>query len=105
VTTSGTAVRVAASEELPPGAARAYPVGDGTVAVFRLRSGELRAVDAVCPHSGGPLADGQFDPEKVICPLHLYAFSFADGACANGGVAAVRTYAVRDADGGIVVDA
>jgi len=39
------------------------------VAVFRLRSGELRAMDAMCPHSAGPLADGQIDAKKVICPL------------------------------------
>ncbi len=63
---------VAPDDDLPAGGARAYAVGDAMVAVFRLRSGELRAVDAVCPHSGGPLADGQFDAKKVICPLHNY---------------------------------
>jgi nitrite reductase (NADH) small subunit len=69
-----------------------------------LRSGELRAVDAVCPHSGGPLADGQFDAKKVICPLHNYFFSLMDGTCRNGDYA-VRTYAVREEGGEIVVDA
>ena len=73
------------------------------VAVFRLRSGELRAIDAVCPHSGGPLADGQFDTKKVICPLHNYFFSLADGTCTNGDYA-VRTYPVREEAGKIVVD-
>ena len=75
--------------------ARAFAVGDTMVAVFRLRSGELRAIDAVCPHSGGPLADGQFDTKKVICPLHNYFFSLADGTCTNGDYA-VRTYPVRE---------
>ena len=74
---------VAASDELPPGDARAFAVGDRMVAVFRLRSGELRAIDAVCPHSGGPLADG---------------------TCLNGDYA-VRTYPVREESGKIVVDA
>ena len=94
---------VAASGELPPGGARAFAVGEAMVAVFRLRSGELRALDAVCPHSGGPLADGQFDAKKVICPLHNYLFSMADGACLNGDMA-VRSYPVREEDGQIVVD-
>ena len=94
---------VAASDELPPGDARAFAVGEKMVAVFRLRSGELRAIDAVCPHSGGPLADGQFDTKKVICPLHNYFFSLADGTCTNGGYA-VRTYPVREEAGKIVVD-
>lgn len=94
---------VAPVDELPPGGARAYAVGGAMVAVFRLRSGRLRAIDAVCPHSGGPLADGQFDARKVICPLHGYAFSLADGACPTGGLA-VRTYPVREEGGRIVVD-
>ena len=96
--------RVAASDDVPPGGTQAYPVGDRMVAVFRLRSGELRAIDAVCPHSGGPLADGQFDPKKVICPLHNYQFSLTDGSCLNGAVGAVRTYPVRDEDGSILVE-
>ena len=95
---------VASSDELPVGGSRAFAVGDAMVAVFRLRSGELRAVDAVCPHSGGPLADGQFDATKVVCPLHNYFFSLSDGSCLNGGYA-VRTYPVREEAGKIVVDA
>jgi nitrite reductase (NADH) small subunit len=105
VTTSEvTGHAVAAADELPLGGAQAYAVGDAMVAVFRLRSGELRAVDAVCPHSGGPLADGQFDAKKVICPLHNYAFSLADGTCVSGGMT-LRTYPVREEAGQIVVDA
>lgn len=95
---------VGSSDELPPGDAKAYAVGETMVAVFRLRSGELRAIDAVCPHSGGPLADGQFDMNKVICPLHNYFFSLADGSCLNGDFA-VRSYPVREEEGVIVVDA
>jgi nitrite reductase (NADH) small subunit len=105
VTTSEVTGRaVAAADELPLGGARAYAVGDAMVAVFRLRSGELRAVDAVCPHSGGPLADGQFDAKKVICPLHNYVFSLSDGTCVSGGMT-LRTYPVREEEGQIVVDA
>jgi nitrite reductase (NADH) small subunit len=95
---------VAACDELPSGDARAFAVGEKMVAVFRLRSGELRAIDAVCPHSGGPLADGQFDTKKVICPLHSYFFSLTDGTCTNGDFA-VRSYPVREVAGNIVVDA
>ena len=95
---------VAASDELPLGGSRAFAVGEEMVAVFRLRSGELRAIGAVCPHSDGPLADGQFDAKKVICPLHNYFFSLTDGRCLNGDMA-VRTYPVREEDGQIVVDA
>lgn len=102
-TSESTSHAVAASDELPLGGARAFAVGEAQVAVFRLRSGELRAIGAVCPHSGGPLADGQFDAKKVICPLHNYLFSLADGSCLNGEFA-VRAYPVRDEDGSILVE-
>ena len=102
-TSEVTSHAVAASDELPLGGSRAFAVGGTQVAVFRLRSGELRALDAVCPHSGGPLADGLVDAKKVVCPLHNYAFALADGTCVNGDMA-VRTYPVREEDGEIVVE-
>ena len=48
-------------DDIPFGEGRAFAVGGDQVAVFRLRGGGLRAVSAICPHSGGPLADGQID--------------------------------------------
>jgi nitrite reductase (NADH) small subunit len=77
-------------------------VGDEQVAVFRLRDGTLRALGARCPHAGGPLADGQLDLAKVVCPLHARAYAFADGRCPEGGGVAV--YAVREEAGEIVLD-
>jgi nitrite reductase (NADH) small subunit len=87
---------------IPVGEGRVFVVDGTQVAVFRLRTG-LRAMQAICPHAGGPLADGQADPAKVICPLHNYAFSVHDGSCLNGDFA-VRVFAVRDEAGEIVVD-
>ena len=54
------------------------------VAVFRLRDGSLRALSAVCPHKGGPIADGQIDDRIVLCPLHLNAFELDTGCSTTG---------------------
>jgi nitrite reductase (NADH) small subunit len=62
------------------------------IAVFLLADGSVRAMDAVCPHRGGPLADGQVDATVVVCPLHAYAFRLADGACTSDGIGKVHTY-------------
>ena len=43
-----------------------------------------RALDAVCPHRGGPLADGQTDADVVVCPLHAHVFDLGTGACRSG---------------------
>jgi nitrite reductase (NADH) small subunit len=94
--------RIGPASAVPVGEGRGFPVAGRQVAVFRLRDGSLRALDATCPHAGGPLADGQLDATKVVCPLHYRAFSFADGSCPEGpGVAA---YAVREEDGELIVE-
>jgi nitrite reductase (NADH) small subunit len=94
--------RLGPVEQVPVGEGRAFTMGSEQIAVFRLRDGTLRATQARCPHAGGPLADGQLDPTAVVCPLHLRAFSFADGSCADGE--RIRVYAARDEDGQIVVE-
>lgn len=87
-------VRLGPVDQLVPGEGRAYAVDGAAVAVFLLADGTLRAVDAVCPHKGGPLADGQVDGRVVVCPLHAYAFSLDDGTCTSAGVEPVGVHAV-----------
>jgi nitrite reductase (NADH) small subunit len=97
-----TAHRLGPVDQVPVGEGRAFTAAGRQIAVFRLRDGGLRATQARCPHAGGPLADGQLDPAKVVCPLHLRGFSFADGACAEGDRIAVHPARVED--GEIVVE-
>ncbi len=100
---AGRAYAVGRVEDVPPGEGRAFVAGDVQVAVFRLRDGSLHATQAACPHAGGPLADGQTDPDVLVCPLHLYAYRWVDGAATSGSLA-VRTYPVREVDGLLVVE-
>ncbi len=95
-------MRLGPVDSIPLGEGRAFAVGEEQVAVFRLRDGTLRATQARCPHAGGPLADGQLDLTQIVCPLHLRAFSFADGRCAEGEVIEVHTAAA--VNGEIVLD-
>jgi nitrite reductase (NADH) small subunit len=90
-------------EDVPPGEGRAFVAGNVQVAVFRLRDGSLHATQAACPHAGGPLADGQTDGNVLVCPLHLYAYRWSDGA-STSGAAPVRVYPVREENGDLVVE-
>ena len=101
-TATGTEVRVGRLEEIPLGEGRAFAAGDIPIAVFRPRSGALHATHAVCPHRGGPLADGQTDEQVVVCPLHLNAYRWADGASTTGAPP-VQVFAVREQDGDLYV--
>ncbi|OJZ70405.1 (2Fe-2S)-binding protein [Mycobacterium paraffinicum] len=81
-------------DQIPVGEGRTFVVEGRQIAVFRLRDGSLRALDAVCPHRGGPLADGLADARVVICPLHGFTYDLATGCEVSGG-ASVTAYPVH----------
>ena len=88
--------------QVPLGEGRTFAVADSQIAVFRLRDGSLRALDAVCPHRGGPLADGLADESVVVCPLHGATYDMCTGVESAGGVP-VRSYIVSEVDGRIQI--
>jgi nitrite reductase (NADH) small subunit len=88
--------------QIPLGEGRVFVVDDQQVAVFRLRDGQVRALAAICPHRGGPLADGLIDGQQVVCPLHNHAFRLIDGQSTTGAPS-VCAYQVRLEDGELVL--
>jgi nitrite reductase/ring-hydroxylating ferredoxin subunit len=90
--------------DIPPGEGRAYAVDGTMVAVFHLRDGTVRAVSAVCPHAGGPLADGLTDRRQVVCPLHQHAFELATGHSTTGQPPLTVYPIAVDADGELLLD-
>ena len=90
-------------DDIPAGEGRNFDVAGERIAVFHSRSGQVFAVQAACPHKGGPLADGLVGGNTVICPMHAWKFDLATGQ-AIMGECALKTYPVRvDAEGRIVV--
>jgi nitrite reductase/ring-hydroxylating ferredoxin subunit len=90
----------------PPPAGKAVRVtaGGKVVAVFNIE-GTLRAIDAICPHVGGPLERGQVSGGVVTCPLHGSQFDLATGALKRGPAArAVSSYPVRVENGNLVIE-
>jgi nitrite reductase (NADH) small subunit len=85
-------VRVCGVEDVPLGEGRAVTVAGHRLAIFRTRAGWY-ALDAACPHLGGPLADGILADRSVICPLHERRFDLETGADLAGGCPA-RTHVV-----------
>ncbi|WP_017199125.1 Rieske (2Fe-2S) protein [Arthrobacter sp. M2012083] len=89
-------------DQIPFGEGRAFGVDGEQVAVFRLRDGSLRAVSGVCPHKGGPIADGTIDNDMVICPLHQHAFEL-DSGCSTTGTKPLSSYEVFADEAGNIV--
>jgi nitrite reductase (NADH) small subunit len=84
---------------VPLGEGRNFDLGDERVAVFRTRDGQVFATQAICPHAGGPLADGIVGGNTVVCPLHARRFDLATGECRTDDCRSIATYPIVVRDG------
>lgn len=72
-------MRICAQSELPqPGNLREFTVNGHTLCVANVE-GVIRVLDGVCPHEGGPLAEGTIEHGCVVCPWHSFAFDLHTG--------------------------
>jgi nitrite reductase/ring-hydroxylating ferredoxin subunit len=96
-------VAVAKSSEVPERGARAVELGRRTIALFRYGA-RLFALDDMCPHSGGPLSEGEVEDGRDTCPWHGARFAL-DGGCSESPIAEnVRCHRVRERDGVIEIE-
>jgi nitrite reductase/ring-hydroxylating ferredoxin subunit len=97
-------VRIPGAARLPEREARKLlvPLPDGStreIVLVRL-DGELHALDSLCPHEGGRLAEGPlWGAGHLVCPLHLYRFDPRTGAAVDVDCEPARTFVVREVDG------
>ncbi len=94
---------VARVGEIPDGGVKVVRIEDQAIAVFRLGD-EYFAIDDVCTHDGGPLAEGVVDGDQIECPRHGARFNIKTGAVlCLPATAPVTTYPVRIENGEIQV--
>jgi 3-phenylpropionate/trans-cinnamate dioxygenase ferredoxin subunit len=96
-------VDVAKVDELPPGQRRIVSVDDVLIAVFNL-NGQFYAIEDVCTHDGGPLAEGPVEGDQVVCPRHGARFCIRTGAALTPpAYEPVTTFPVRVENGVVQV--
>ena len=88
---------VGRAADVPPLEGRSVTVSGRRIAVFRLAGG-WAAIDATCPHRGGPLQDGLVADSCVTCPLHNHRFDLVSGE-RHGGGEGVAVHEVEERDG------
>ena len=107
-------IQITTPESIPLREGRSVCVGEREIAIFNLGD-RLAAVDAACPHRGGPLCDGivttngaasgTLQGHAVVCPLHGWKIDLATGNVLKPDVSVrVETYDVRVKDGFVEVD-
>ncbi len=96
-------VKVATTDEMPPGARKVVDVDGVFVAVFNV-GGQFYAVEDACSHDDGPLAEGELDGYVIECPRHGAQFDIRDGRVLRfPAVVPIRTFEVKVEDGDVLV--
>ncbi len=86
---------VAQLSELPEGGNLFVEVDDQPVALFRVE-GQVFAIDDVCTHDGGPLADGILRGHEIECDRHGARFDVRTGSVlCMPAVESVRAHHVK----------
>lgn len=67
-----------------------FDLGGGFEAVALLHAGRPFVYRDLCPHMGGPMSEGKYEPRAgtLSCPWHGYEFDAATGAFARNPNAA-----------------
>jgi nitrite reductase (NADH) small subunit len=73
------------------------------VALFKLSSGKLHAIQNRCPHKEGVLAEGIVCDEHVFCPLHDRKINLPSGLVQAPDTGCVRTYTTKVEDGTVYI--
>jgi 3-phenylpropionate/trans-cinnamate dioxygenase ferredoxin subunit len=71
-------VTVAQTADIPPGEREVFDVEGYYIAVFNV-GGTYYAIEDVCTHDDGPLADGELDGYEIECPRHGARFDIRTG--------------------------
>jgi 3-phenylpropionate/trans-cinnamate dioxygenase ferredoxin subunit len=107
MTTMAEFIRIANLGELPAGTMQTVDARGRRLLLINL-DGQVHALDARCPHRGGPLEEGELCQRTIACPWHHYRYDVgtaenvyprnvypADLRCVKQDLRPVQYYPVR----------
>jgi 3-phenylpropionate/trans-cinnamate dioxygenase ferredoxin subunit len=71
-------LKIASCAELPPGGKKLVEIDGRAIALFNI-DGVFHAIDDICTHDGGPLAEGELIGCEIVCPRHGARFDVKTG--------------------------
>lgn len=95
-------VKMATIDQLPTGTALEVEHDGRIVALFNV-GGVISAIDGLCPHQGGPLAEGEVAGTIVTCPWHGWQFDVQTGHCTLGTSLTQPVFEVKIEDRDVLV--
>lgn len=97
-------VRLCSASEAPADGNVIEAEAEGVAVCLARLSGDLAALDNICPHRGGPLGQGWIEGGAVVCPWHSWAFSLTTGTAEPPERAQVDVFPVRVEGDDVLVD-
>ncbi len=96
--------KVCSLDELWQGEMEVFEVVNTEVLLIHTESGEVQAVQAICPHQEVDLVDGELEGEVLTCCMHLWQFNVTTGKGINPTHAELAKYPVKIDGQNILVD-
>ncbi|CAM4041009.1 nitrite reductase (NAD(P)H) small subunit [Mesobacillus thioparans] len=89
-------IKVADYDSLPERAGQAVTVNGEKIVLFRISTGDVKAVENRSPHrKGGTLADALVSGKFIYCPVYDLKISLEDGKVQAPDTGEVKTYEVE----------
>lgn len=88
-----TQTKIGTVNDLAPGTAKVVEVNGHEIALYNV-DGKFYATSNLCPHQGGPLAEGMMEGNTIICPWHAWVFDVTDGSSPVNPRLKIPCYAV-----------
>jgi nitrite reductase/ring-hydroxylating ferredoxin subunit len=88
--------------DLADGKPKACQVAGRPVTIVKAGD-KVYALDAICPHRGGPLAEGFVQDDCIYCPWHGWGFHLDSGVYVGSPGVGIKTHPTAILDGSVVV--
>lgn len=97
-------VEIGTKENFPEGQGTLVEKEEKKIAVFN-QKGKLFAIDHVCLHNQGPIADGLVDENNIVtCPWHGWQYNIETGENQSDKNMKLTTYKVTEKDGKVFLE-
>lgn len=97
-------VKAAQASDIAAGDRKIIQVEGAFIAIFNL-DGQYYAIEDVCSHDDGPVAEGDLEGYEIVCPRHGARFDIRDGRVLSfPAITPIRSFPVKVEGNDILVE-
>lgn len=96
-------IQVGKLEDIPRQGSRIVNTAKGEIALFRSVDDQVFALNNLCPHKGGPLAQGIVYGRRVTCPLHSWVIELESGEAVAPDVGCAHRHDIKLDNGNVLL--